>query len=354
MKKVTIALVLLLLLITMGCKKDTAKEREDASNDQMKQEEKSKENQDGLKHTYPFTGLQTTKSIDTRPVGVMINNHAKARPQSGLAQADITFEILAEGNITRFLSIFQSEQPKVVGPVRSAREYYFELAKGYHALYIYHGAAKFVDQMIKDRSIEHLNGAIYDNDKVLFKRESFRKAPHNSYLQYEAVEDTAEKLGYTMKDDLKPLPFLNEEESEHISGDAYKKAEIVYYKNPKTTVTYEYDATKEKYIRFSDGTKTIDMETEKPVELDNVFILETPHHIMDDAGRRKIDIQSGGQAYLLQKGKVQKLQWKNDEGYILPVKDGKPIGFVPGKTWINIVPDNPGLKEEVTLSNESI
>src|SRR5690625_7813177 len=88
----------------------------------------------------------------------MINNHPAARPQSGLSQADIVFEMLAEGNMTRFLAFFQSEQPEVVGPVRSAREYYFDLAEGYDALYVYHGAAKFINAMINDRYIVYLKG----------------------------------------------------------------------------------------------------------------------------------------------------------------------------------------------------
>ena len=69
----------------------------------------------------------------------MVNNHPKARPQSGLHKADIVYEILAEGDVTRFLPYFQSEKPENIGPVRSARDYYIDLAKGLNALYIAHG-----------------------------------------------------------------------------------------------------------------------------------------------------------------------------------------------------------------------
>src|SRR5699024_12217957 len=114
-------------------------------------------------------------------VGVMVNNHQEARPQSGLSKADIVFEILAEGSITRFLALFQSEQPDVVGAVRSAREYYANLADGYGALYVYHGAADFVDDMIAIWGCEHLKGSFYDNVGLFFKWIDFRSAPHNSY-----------------------------------------------------------------------------------------------------------------------------------------------------------------------------
>src|SRR5690625_2486555 len=148
---------------------------------------------------YPLTGVGTDEGVDNRIVSVMVNNHPKARPQSGLSQADMVFEILAEGDITRFLALFQSEQPDVVGPVRSAREYYFTLADGYDALYVYHGAADFVNDMIINRGIPSLNGAQYDNNGHLFKREDFRKAPHNSYLLFDGVYDVAEQKGYDTK-----------------------------------------------------------------------------------------------------------------------------------------------------------
>src|SRR5699024_10612055 len=131
-------------------------------------------------YTYPFTGLETTEEPNNRAVAVMVNNQIQARPQSGLHEADIVFELLAEGNITRFLALYQSTLPERVGPVRSAREYYFNIANGYDAIYVYHGAAKFVDKMIAERGIENLNAAQSDNDGELFVRESFRVAPHNS------------------------------------------------------------------------------------------------------------------------------------------------------------------------------
>ena len=66
--------------------------------------------------------LGVQQEVEGRAVAVMINNHPAARPQSGLNKADIVYEVLAEGDVTRFLAIFQSEQPDNVGPVRSARE----------------------------------------------------------------------------------------------------------------------------------------------------------------------------------------------------------------------------------------
>src|SRR5690625_285391 len=303
------------------------------------------------KGTFPLTGIKAEEGADRRIVSVMINNHPAARPQSGLSQADIVFEMLAEGNMTRFLAFFQSEQPEVVGPVRSAREYYFDLAEGYDALYVYHGAAKFINAMIYDRQIEYLNGALHDNDGYLFKRESFREAPHNSYLQYNSVYEEAEAKGYESTKAVEPLPFLAEEETN--DGDPAHHITISYEgKSPENAIEYVYDEQTEKLIRYEDQEQTVELNTEVPVEVDNLFIVEAHHEVIDDEGRRDIDLQSGGNAYLIQKGHLQKVEWKNEEGRIIPVIDGQPIGFLQGKTWVNVVPSTPGLEQSITITNE--
>lgn len=282
----------------------------------------------------------------------MINNHAAARPQSGLSEADIVFEILAEGTITRFLALYQSELPEVVGPVRSAREYYFELAEGYDAIYVYHGAADFVNDMIVNRGINFLNGSTYDNDGILFKRESFRKAPHNSYLQLGAVYDVASTKGYETTSTQESLNFLTEEKIETLDGEKAAQVKVEYGDNTSESVEYTYDEASGKYARSSNGEPSVDLNTETAIQVDNVFIVEAFHEVIDDSGRRAIDLKTGGDGYLIQKGQLQEIQWENKDGRIIPVKDSQPIGLVPGKTWVNVVPTDPGIKQSVTISNE--
>lgn len=336
------------LLFTACSKEEKAAENEEK---ESTVEEKTEEPEQP-KNIYPLTGIGTDESVDNRIVGVMINNHTQARPQTGLSKADMVFEILAEGKITRFLALFQSEKPDVAGPVRSAREYYFELANGYNALYIYHGAAGFINDMIINRGIDNLNGSYYDNDGHLFKREAFRQSPHNSYLQFGAVYDVAEEEGYDITATYEPLPFLTEDELNALQGENADHVEIVYSNNPMEIVEFDYDEASGKYARFNDREQTVELETGEPIMVDNVFIVETDHEIIDDAGRRAIDLESGGNAYLIQKGQMQKLQWENKDGRIIPVKDGQPVGFVPGKTWINVIPTSPGMEQSVTISNE--
>lgn len=352
MKKV-FYLLLACALLLIGCSKDDQK----ADDHEPKETERENKGEtvvepDQGENMYPLTGLYTDDPVDNRIIGVMVNNHGQARPQSGLSEADVVFEILAEARITRFLALYQSEIPDMIGPVRSAREYYFELANNYDALYVYHGAARFIDDMIVNRGIPFINGSIHDNDGYLFKREAFRKAPHNSYFLANAAYEAAENKGYETTFEHEALPFLEPEEVDELFGEAGKKARIVYNNSPSWIVDYEYDESLEKYKRYSEGVLTAELNTEEEILVDNVFILETYHEVIDDAGRRKVDLASGGNAYLLQKGIAQKVEWKSEDGRIVPTKDGETIGFVPGKTWINVIPTNPGLEQTVTITND--
>src|SRR5690625_6448169 len=182
MRKLYLIGFILLLSIVVACNQNEEVQVEEEDDDvEIEEDEEEEEVVAAPQFVYPFTGEEVESEVTNRALAVMVNNHTAARPQTGLVNADIVYEFLAEGAITRFLAIYQSEIPEVVGPVRSARSYYIETAKAHDAIYIYHGAANFIEEDLRAGWIENLNGAYYDNDGFLFKRESFRKAPHNSY-----------------------------------------------------------------------------------------------------------------------------------------------------------------------------
>jgi hypothetical protein len=336
-KWITASAVIFLLLT--GCSSN--KTVEPVKEHKEKKVEDVKKDPPKFSAIYPLTGIATNENINNRAIAVMVNNHPKARPQSGLNKADIVYELLAEGNVTRFLAIFQSEKSEKIGPVRSAREYYIELAKGYDGLFIAHGYSPDAKEKLDRGEIDHLNGMQYDG--TLFKRSNDRVAPHNSYISNEKIIEGANKNKYSMDIPPAPIPFLTEVEQKELTGQPGTNVTVPYLNSQTFTATYEYDASLGKYKRFSDGEQTVDHESKEPVLLDNIFIIATNHQTIDNSLRRQIDLTSGGNAYLLQKGMLREVQWTNDNGRILPVIDGAVGGFVPGKTWINIVPSNPGL-----------
>ncbi len=335
------------MLLVSGCSKEKAEEPAKQETEKAEEATKGVSSEKELPFQYPLTGSGSETEVNGRAVAVMINNHPKARPQSGLNQADVVYEMLAEGDVTRFLAIFQSERPEMIGPVRSSRDYYIELAKGYDSLYIAHGYSPEAKELLDQGYVDNLNGMQYDG--TLFKRESFRQAPHNSYISFDNVLKGAKEKNYAMEDEPKSLEFLSKEEVKAIQGEKADSAMISYLDNELFNVIYEYDAELEKYKRYSNGELTADYKSGEPVLLDNIFIAEADHQVVDSAGRRDINLTTGGKGYLLQKGKVTELQWENIDGRILPVLNGQQAGLVPGKTWINIVPSNPGLEQTVSF-----
>ncbi|MBM7692690.1 hypothetical protein JOC77_002121 [Peribacillus deserti] len=330
MKCKMLSIALVSVLIITGC---SGQDKPGKTPDYTEQEAQPRQD---YPDTFPLTGIGTDKSINQRAVAVMVNNHPKARPQSGLEKADIVYELLAEGEVTRFLAIFQSEKPKRVGPVRSARDYYLQLAKGFNSLYILHGYSPEARELLESGSIDHLNGLKYDG--TLFKRESSRKAPHDSYISFENIKKGAEKNSFNMEAPPAPLTFLTADEVKSLGGETAAEADVSYHSR-LFNVHYKYDSKKQKYKRYTDHELTVDEETNNPVLIDNLLIIGARHQVTDSKGRRDIDLQAGGEGYLLQKGKINEVTWEMKNGMITPLINGREAGLIPGKTWINVVPD---------------
>lgn len=302
---------------------------------------------------YPLTGIGTYNKVNQRPFAVMVNNHPKARPQSGLHKADIVYEILAEGAVTRFLAVFQSELPEVVGPIRSARDYYIYLSIGLGAIYVNYGGSPEAFDLLQHREITDYIGGIVRKgyaDDQFFYRADFRSAPHNVYTTAENLIEGAKKRNFSITQEIEPFSFLSEEEMKAISGEEAIEVSITYSNSYKTS--FIYDKNSAKYLRFVNGKEYQDRETQTPITVDNILIIEAPHRVMDSAGRRDIDLGGGGKGYLIQFGVKQEIEWKNVNGRFTPYIDGKEAGLVPGKTWVNVIPTSPGIEKSISFQIE--
>lgn len=338
MKLRTISCIVAASLLIVGCSKDEEKPDKPI---EKKQEAKVEET-----FVYPLTGEKAEDQDLKRPVAVMINNHPKARPQSGLQKADIVYEILAEGNVTRFLAVYQSEEPERVGPVRSARDYYIDVAKGLNGIYICHGYSPDAKALLDDGYIDHLNGLFYDGS--LFKRDKSRVAPHNSYISFANIEKGAEENSFDLTKQPDALSFLSEKEMSKLTGESATDI-TVKYGSSDFDVNYKYNEDTKQYSRYTAGVQTADLDTDEPVLLHNIIVLEAPHKIVDSKGRRDIDLSAGGNAYLFQEGKWNTIQWQFIDDKFTFLKDNEEVKLVPGKTWVNVIPDSPGLESKVTI-----
>lgn len=106
-----------------------------------------------------LTGVYVKEEkLGQRPIVAMLDNHYGARPQAGLKDADIIYEILAEGNITRYMAVFQSTMPENLGPIRSARPYYISRALEYDPYYVHVGGSEQAKKDIRNLNMADIDG----------------------------------------------------------------------------------------------------------------------------------------------------------------------------------------------------
>lgn len=284
--------------------------------------------------TAPFTG-EGGASFPMRPILATINNHPLARPQSGLSQADIVYEVLAEGNITRFLALYQSRLPEEIGPIRSAREYFIDIASGLDAFYIAHGYSPDAREMLAENTVDAINGMQYDG--TYFERSRERKAPHNSYITKTHIEEAMADLH--IDTEIRKTPHL----SFHPDAESAKLGEIastvvVGLKSPEFTSTYTFDPEARTYTREVNGILTTDKADDTKVTPANILVIEAPYETIDSEGRQSLELTEGGKAVLFQNGVARKIEWQMADGIIMPVEHGIPAKLVPGQTWVHIMP----------------
>lgn len=274
MKRSIFLLALLGITLTAGCsdKEQTEEPVVEIEETEVEKDIIVAEAEEILPFVTPFTGERVAEEVTMRPILATINNHPQARPQSGLAQADVVYEMLAEGDVTRFLALYQSELPESIGPIRSARSYFVDIAKGLDAFYIAHGYSPEAKSMLERRVVDNINGMHYDG--TYFKRSSTRVAPHNSYISGENVKAGAEKTGTSLLYQKKvSYPFYEAEDSVKI-GTTANEVSMKYNNSGSFNSQYVYNAETNQYKRYSANVETIDYETNESIELANILFLK--------------------------------------------------------------------------------
>jgi hypothetical protein len=325
-----------LLAFSFGCSAVQPEPQPLAEEDPLELE-KPQEEERVYPFTYPLTGLGTDVLVDERPVMVMVENSPPARPQSGLDKADIVYEILAEGEITRFVAVFQSQSPEVVGPVRSIRPYFVEIGDGLDALIVHAGWSPDAMKMLKDRKLAHFD-EVY-GDGAYYWRSSERKKPHNLYTSIGKIREGAEKKGYRQEWHGLDIPFAADGEKAAAAGDPAGEITIPYIQG--YYVRYIYNEESKQYERYMLGEPHKDKESGELLKGANIIIGKARHQILDSAGRRDVDVLGPGEGYLAQRGKIRPVTWESRDGIIRVFDEqGGEIEWLPGTTWIHIIPQS--------------
>ncbi|THF77298.1 DUF3048 domain-containing protein [Cohnella fermenti] len=293
----------------------------------------------------PLTGLPAEASVTKRPLSIMINNYAAARPQSGLTQADTVWEVLAEGGITRLVGIFQSKEfTDPIGPIRSIRPYLIDIGESYGGVLVHAGASNDALALLQHSGKADLDEI--NNAGAYFYRDNSRKAPHNLYSTLEKLREGAAKHKY---DETADVPLLTFNDQPDVSTAAPASQINIKFQLSSYEVEYAFDASTGLYDRSINNEPHIDLNNGQQLTAANLVVLSTKHRAYDDVGRLEIDLNSGGKAVLFQKGYVIECEWQRTKGDIIRlVKDGKELSFVPGVTYYHIVPNSDAFEKHVT------
>jgi len=292
-----------------------------------------------------ISALPETKEKESpfgsRPLSIMIENSGGARPQTGLDKANIVYEVLAEGGITRFLAIYYDQEAEVVGPVRSARPYFISKSLEHQAIYVHIGGSEEAYNFIKEERIDDINEFV---DFQPFWRTQDRKPPHNLYTSTIKLRQEANKLGYVEM--IKKEDYQFETDShEKLTGRQSNSIVITY--NNDYTVSYKYKPESMKYLRFINNEPHIDAKTKKQLAVDNIIIQFAKTKIIDEEGRLAIDFIGKGKGLLFFKGSSEEITWEKrdlESRTVFLDKEGNRIALTPGNVWIQIVPSDLGVQ----------
>ncbi len=293
-----------------------------------------------------LSGLELLEGAQNdRPLAIMVQNAPGARPQSGLIHADIVFETVVEYGITRFLALFSTNEAEIVGPVRSARTYYAELARSFDPIYTFWGTHDLVYRALGDMSIDLLDA--HSKLHVPYTRAGWRELSrsdtvwHTAFIDTQGIKRDGESAGYSLYGGQSAMMF-KEDAPEDLRGELENITIDFSSENYKASFTY--DMATNKYLRSMAGQPHIDYETGEQISINNLVVLVTDiEGPINSAGHMQIRTTGSheqGKAYYFIDGNVISGSWARDsiyDSFQFSDQDGSPILFNRGSTWICLI-----------------
>jgi hypothetical protein len=270
------------------------------------------------------------------PALVQVENGPGSRPQSGLQRADLVFEYLTEGGISRFTALYWHPSGSArIGPVRSARLVTLRLVRAYGGVLFYSGASDHVQAQISGEQMPAI-GESSDGGRY-FARDRSRPAPHNLFTTQdqlrEALEAQRAKVGY-------PVPATGEP-----PGGGDRVVRFIFPQTSSHDVTYTYDPASRTYASADESGPLVDAgEGARQIAVTSVVLVRVAHrgagYTEDVLGAEGIDydLAGSGSADVYTRGEHLAARWSLGQGPIaLQSTDGRTLPLPAGLTWIHLV-----------------
>lgn len=276
-----------------------------------------------------------------RPYAIQFSNYKTVRNQWGISEADVLFEAMVEGGITRIVGIGQNFKSERIGSVRSARHYYANFVDTHNAIYIHFGKTKYATSQFNKLKINNIDGTTGIGDTVFYRTKDL-KAPHNAFTSLERIQKGIERKEFDtlLAKDYKGLYSFYKEDTD-IQGDVAKRLDIKFssYNSPY----YEYKEDEKMYYRYQFNEEHKDSNTGEQLSFKNIIVQFVKEWDIDKNGYQTMAIEDAkGEGYYITNGKIQKITWamnENDKNLSYFDSEGKDLFMNSGKTFVELFPD---------------
>lgn len=290
----------------------------------------------------PLTGEAnySEELLKNRPVMVSVENHKDARPQWGIASADIVWEMVVEGGITRMLLMFSdpSRLPDKIGPTRSARHYFVELVEGFDAIFVHFGGSPQAYSALKQQGTDNIDGMYAGNT---FSRDSSRSvsSEHRAYTTKDKVVAAIESKSFrTEIQEEYQNPFKFNSTAKKLTGGECKECVIPF--SSYATYTYQYNEQENLYYSSLNGNPFMDDNGTQQNFTNIIICYVSVSSLGDSKGRVSFDLSEGNGKYI-SNGTYQDITWEKG-GYTDMLKlydaDGNELSLNSGRSYIALVP----------------
>ena len=265
-----------------------------------------------------------------------IDNHPSARPQVGLDEADIVFEELVEGGLTRYIAIWHSSLPAEIGPVRSVRPMDPEIVSPFGGIFAYSGGQVRFIQLMQEAPVYNAIHGQPDTEDT-FYRTSAKVAPHNVLVK--APELVDQHLNLPAPERQFAYAPSVEESTAVVSGS------LVTSMNPRfsgfSSPTWEWDGTQGTFLRFQTNGAADSASSGNQIFATNVVVLQVGIDVVEDIPTTRLVNQGTG--WVATGGSILEINWFKatpESPIVLTTDDGEEVRLGVGNTWIELIPND--------------
>lgn len=289
-----------------------------------------------LPDLWPLTGIEGDVS-DRAAVSVKVENSVAARPQIGLQDADIVWEQMIEGGETRFLAVFHSHVPDVLGPVRSLRPMDANISSAHGGVLAFSGGQSPFVSAARNSDLRLMT---YDEGDPGFSRNADRPAPHNLYADPSTFFSAGE--GMDPPPEFFAYARTPEDATAVVDGESADGLSLQF---PRTSPGWDWHGGSETWRRTEAGEPAVTADDER-LSATNVVVLRvqvenTSYSDPSGAPVPETVVVGSGDAVVATGGHVITGTWSKDgaaDPVVLTTDDGEEILLAAGSTWVELLP----------------